>query len=114
MISLQDVPVKNSSKEARNMFDNWSELTLMSNFFTNKHNYSYEKATYTISGVGGAESTFKLGSKGGIYNIPLQETNGDTVVVKAFAVDSILSDKISQEKVKLNPEDFPHYTKQEL
>merc|ERR1712121_579025 len=93
MMSLQDVPIKNSSIKARTMFDNGSELTLVSNFFAKKNNFSYEEATYTISGVGGAESTFKSGSKGRIFNIPLQETNGDTVVVKAFAVDSILSDK---------------------
>merc|ERR1712112_578902 len=29
-------------------------------------------------------------------------------------VDSILSEKIGQEKVKLNPEDFPHLKKQEF
>ena len=114
MMSLQDVPIKNSSIKARTMFDNGSKLTLVSNFFTKKHNFSYEEATYTISGVGGAESTFKSGSKGRIYNIPLQEINGDVVVIKAFAVDSILGGKIGQEKVKLNPEDFPHLTKEQL
>ena len=80
----------------------------------NKNNFSYEEATYTISRVGGAESTFESGSKGKIYDIPLQEINGDTVVIKAFTVDSILSGKIGQERVKLNPEDFPHLTKEEL
>ena len=87
---------------------------MVSSFFTNKNNFSYEEATYTISGVGGAESTFNFGSKGRIYNIPLQEINGDTVVIKAFAMDSILRGKIGHEKVKLNPEDFPHLTKEEL
>merc|ERR1712033_132399 len=96
------------------MFDNGPELTLASNFFAKKNNFSYEEATYTISGVGGAESTFNSGSKGRIYNIPLQEINGITVVIKAFAVDSILSGKIGCERVKLNPEDFPHLTKEEL
>merc|ERR1712082_376555 len=86
----------------------------VSSFFANKNNFSYEEATYIISGVGGAESTFESGSRGKIYNIPLQEINGDTVVIKAFPLDSILSEKIGQEKVKLNPEDFPHLTKQEL
>ena len=90
MMSLQDVPIKNSSIKARTMFDNGSELTLVSSFFANKNNFSYEEASYTISGVGGAESTFDSGSKGRIYNIPLQEINGDTVVIRAFAVDSIL------------------------
>merc|ERR1712082_393815 len=37
-----------------------------------------------------------------------------TVVIKAFAVDSILSENIGREKVILDPEDFPHLTKQEL
>ena len=99
MMSLQDVPIKNSSIKARTMFDNGSELTLVSNFFAKKHNFSYEEASYTISGVGGAESTYESRSKGRIYSIPLQETNGDTVIVKAFAVDSILSEKIGREKV---------------
>ena len=58
MMSLQDVPIKNSSIKARTMFDNGSKLTLVSSFFANKNNFSYEEATYTISRVGGAESTF--------------------------------------------------------
>merc|ERR1711867_111493 len=114
MMSLQDIPVKNSSMKARTMFDNGSELTLVSFFFADKNNFSYEEASYTISGVRGAESTFDSGNKGTIYNIPLQEINGDTVVIRAFAVDSILSEKIGRERVKLNPDDFPHLTKEEL
>merc|ERR1711867_387912 len=114
MMSLQDIPVKNSSMKARTLFDNGSELTLVSSFFANKNNFSYEEASYTISRVGGAESTFDSGSKGRIYNIPLQEINGDTVTIRALAVDSILSGKIGRERVKLNPEDFPHLTKEEL
>ena len=94
MMSLQDVPIKNTSIKARTMFDNGSELTLVSSFFANKNNFSYQEATYTISGVGGAESTFKSGSKGCIYNKPLQEINGNIVVINAFAVDSILGGKI--------------------
>ena len=100
MMSLQDVSIKNSSIKARTIFDNGSYLTIVSSFFTNKNNFSYEKATYTISGVGGAEFTFESGSKEKIYYIPLKEINGDTVVIKAFTVDSILSEKIGQEKVK--------------
>ena len=80
MMSLQDVPVKNSSIKARTMFDNGSELTLVSSFFAKKNNFSYKEASYTISGVRGAESTFNSGRKGRIYNIPLQEINGDTVI----------------------------------
>ena len=114
MMSLQDVPVKDSPTKARIMFDNGSKLTLVSSFFAKKNNFSYEEATYTISGVGGAETTFNSGNKGRIYNIPLLETNGDTVIIKAFAVDSILSGKIGHEEVKLNREDFPHLTKKEL
>ena len=113
-MSLQDVPVKNSSIKARTMFDNGFKLTLVSSFFANKNNFSYKEASYTISAVGGAESTFKYGNKGCIYNMPLQEINGDVVVIKAFAVDSILGGKIGREKVKLNPEDFPHLTKEQL
>ena len=94
MMSLQDVPIKSTSIKARTMFNNGFELTLVSSFFTNKNNFSYQEASYTISRVGGAESTFKSGSKGRIYNIPLQEINGDIVVIKAFAVDSILGGKI--------------------
>ena len=53
-------------------------------------------------------------NKGRIYNIPLLGTNRDTITIKAFAVDSILSGKIGHEEVKLNPEDFPHLNKEEL
>ena len=106
MMSLQGVPVKNSSIKARTIFNNGSKLTLVSSFFANKNNFSYEEASYTISRVGGAESTFNSGSKGRIYNIPLQEINGDTVVIKAFAVDSILRGKIGCEKLKLNPSSY--------
>merc|ERR1711873_257270 len=44
----------------------------------------------------------------------LPDLNGDVIVIKAFAVDSILGGKIGREKVKLNPEDFPHLTKEQL
>ena len=64
-MSLQDVPIKNSSMKARTMFNNGSELTLVSSFFANKNNFSYEEASYTISGVGGAESMFNSRAKEG-------------------------------------------------
>merc|ERR1711873_371096 len=44
----------------------------------------------------------------------LPDLNGDVIVIKAFAVDSILGGKIGREKVKLNPEYFPHLTKGQL
>ena len=96
------------------MFDNGSELTLISSFFTKKNNLTYEEASYTISGVGGVATTFNSGDNGRIYNIPLVETNGDTITIKAFVVDSIHSEKIGHEEVKLNPRDIPHLTNEKF
>ena len=48
MMSLQDVPIRNTSIKARTMFDNGLELTFVSSFFANKNNFSYQEATYTI------------------------------------------------------------------
>ena len=63
MMSLQDVPVRNSATKARTMFDNGSKLTLISSFFAKKNNLSYEEASYTISGVGGATTIYNYGDK---------------------------------------------------
>ena len=52
MMSLQDIPIKNSSHKACVMFDNGSEITLVSSVFTKRNNLPYKEATYTIVGIG--------------------------------------------------------------
>ena len=47
-----DVNLKDSSAKASTIFDNWSELTLISSIFAKKNNLPYDESTYSISGVG--------------------------------------------------------------
>ena len=90
-MSLQDIPVHNSNNKARVMFDNGSEITLVSNFFTKKNNLPFEEATYTLAGIGSNPTTYNNGK---IYTIPLLDSNQEIIFIKAFSVDSILSEKI--------------------
>ena len=75
---LQDIPL-NSNVKAHVMFDNGSELTLVSSIFTKRNNLPFEEATYTLAGVGGQDITYKAGEDGKIYTVPLVDTSGETV-----------------------------------
>ena len=77
MMSLQDIPIKNSSIKARVMFDNGSEITLVSSFFTKKNNLPFEEATYTLVGVGSKATTYNSGEDRRIYTMPLMDSNGE-------------------------------------
>ena len=105
---LQDIPINNSSTKNRVMFDNRSELTLMSSYFTKKNDLPYEQATYTLAGIGSNATTYNNGK---IYTVPLVDSNGEVILVKAFSVDNILTEKIGREEVVFNKEDFPHLSK---
>merc|ERR1712030_315117 len=114
LMSLQDVPVHNSTIKARVMFDNGSEITLVSNFFARKNNLPYEQATYTLAGLGSEATTYDSNDNGKIYTVPLEDSDGEIVLVKAFAVEKILEEKTGRDEVKLNHEDFPHLSKEVL
>ena len=75
---------------------------------TKKTCLPYEEATYTLAGIGSSPTTY---NNGRIYNIPLLDSNQEIIFVKAFSVETILSEKIGQEAVNFNKEDFPHYQK---
>ena len=113
-MSLQDVPVHNSSIKARVMFDNGSEITLVSNSFARKNNLTYEPATYTLAGIGSKATTYDSNNNGKIYTVPLEDSDGDIVLVKAFAVERILDEKIGREKDKYNHDSFTHLSKDDL
>ena len=91
-MSLQDVPVHKSSAKACVMFDNGSEITLVSNFFARKNNLPYEQATYTLAVIGSKATSYDSNNNGKIYTVPLKDSNGEIVLVKAFAVERILED----------------------
>ena len=110
-MSLQDIPVTNTNKKARVMFDKGLEITLVSSIFAKKKNLPFEEASYTLAGIGSNPTTY---NNGRIYNIPLLDSNQEIIFVKAFSVDSILSEKIRQEEVILNKEEFPHLSKEVL
>ena len=55
-LSLQDIPVSGYSHTARVMFDNGSEVTLITHVFARKAKLSYKDASYSIAGIGN-EST---------------------------------------------------------
>ena len=94
-MSLQDIPIKNSSSKARVMFDNGSEITLVSSFFTKKNNLPFEEATYTLAGVGSKAITYNSGENGRIYTVPLMDSNGEIVSVKAFSLIKLGGKKLS-------------------
>ena len=107
MISLQDILVKNSSTKAQVMFDNGSKITLVSSFFAKKTNLPFEEATYTLAVVGSKDITYNSGDNGRIFTVPLMDSNGEIVSVKAFLVENILTDKIGRDEVMFNPRYFP-------
>ena len=102
---LQDIPINQSTK-AHVMFDNGSELTLVSSFFAKRNNLPYEDTTYTLAGVGGTATTYNAGEGGKIYTVPLIPLSGEIVTVKAFSVENILTKKIGREEIKFNPKEF--------
>ena len=112
-MSLQDIPI-NQATETCVMFDNGSELTLVSSFFTKKNKFPYKEATYTLSGVGTSATTYKDGEGGRIYTVPLKTSTGETISVKAFSVKSILTGKIGREEIVFNPKEFPHLSVETL
>ena len=87
-MSLQDIPVANYDQSARTMFDNGSEISLVSNNFAKKAKLPFEEASYTLPGVGRNSTTYNCGM---IYTVTLIDSGGDKIHVKAFRVDSILS-----------------------
>ena len=110
-MSLQDIPVHNSNNEAQVMFDNGSEITLVTNVFAKTNNLPFEEASYTLTGIGSSPTMY---NDGRIYNISLLDSSQEIIFVKAFSVDSILSEKIEWEEVTFNKEDFPHLSKEVL
>ena len=86
MMSLQDIPIKNSLIKAPIMFDNGSKITLVSSIFMNKNNLPFEEATHTLAGVGSKATTYNSGENGRIYSVPLMDSKGEVVTVKAFSV----------------------------
>ena len=49
-----------------------------------------------------------------IYTVPLVDSKGETVFVKAYSVESILTEKTGRNHVKLNQIDFPCFSKEVL
>ena len=90
------------------MFDNGSEITLVSSIFAKKNNLPFEQATYNLAVIGSNATTYNNGK---IYTVPLVDSNGEVILVKAFSVNTILTEKIGREEVVFDKEDFPHLSK---
>ena len=110
-MSLQDIPLHKSRSLAQVMFDNGSEVTLVSSIFAKKNRLPYEEASYTLAGIGSSPTSY---SNGRIYRIPLLDSNKEITYIKAFSVESILSDKIGREAVKFSKKDFRRIPKETL
>ena len=93
LMSLQDIPLHKSKSLARVIFDNGSEVKLVSSIFAKKNCLPYEEASYTLAGIGSSPTTY---SNGRIYSIPLLDSNKEIKYVKALSVETILSDKIGR------------------
>ena len=104
---LQDVHI-NRNTIAHVLFDNGSKITLIRESFAQDNSLPFEAASYTLAGVGGQAVTYHAGKNGKIYSVPMITTNGDKMIVKAFAVDEILTEKVGREKVEFSHKDFPH------
>ena len=87
------------------MFNNGSEITLVSSIFAKKNKLPFEQATYTLAGIGSNATTY---TNGRIYTVPLVDSNGEVIMVKAFSVNTILTEKIGREEVVFNKKDFPY------
>ena len=87
------------------MVDNGSEITLVFSIFAKKKKLPFEQATYTLAGIGSNATTYNNGK---IYTVPLVDSYGEIILVKAFLVDTILTEEIGREKVIFNKDDFPH------
>ena len=61
LMSLQNIPIKNSSSKAWVMFDNGSKITLVSSFFPKQNKLPFKEATYTLAGVRSKATTYNLG-----------------------------------------------------
>ena len=72
LMSLQDIPLHNSRSLAQVMFDNGSEVMLVSSIFAKKNRLPYEEASYTLAGIGSSPTTY---NNGRIYSIPLLDSN---------------------------------------
>ena len=42
------------------------------------------------------------------------DSKGEIVMVKAFSIENILTEKIGRDEIKFNPRDFPHLSKEVL
>ena len=73
------------------MFDNGSEINLVSSIFAKKNNLPFEQATYTLAGIGSFATTYNNWK---IYTVPLVDSNGEVILVKAFSFNTILTEKI--------------------
>ena len=94
-MSLQDVVVdKASRKEARVLFDNGSQMTLVKNSFCIEQGYPCQPQSYSIIGVRGNVQHYNAGEDGFLWTVPLVQMSGEVNTVQAFGVNQILRDKI--------------------
>ena len=107
-MSLQDIPMANSSSKARVLFDNGSEVTLVMNHFAEKNKLSSRKALFSLAVMGSSPTSHNNGK---IFTVPLINSSGEKVFMEAFRVDSILVEKVGRDKIVLNKEDFPNIPK---
>ena len=81
------------------MFDNGSEVTLITHIFARKAKLSYEDASYSIAGIGNNSTVCDNGK---VCNVPLLDSEGNKIVIKAFCVDHILAETIGRDEVNFN------------
>ena len=98
-LSIQDIPVAGYNYPACCLFDNGSEITLITHTFAKKSGLTHEDASYSISGIG---SNSTVCNKGKLYNLPLVDSEGNKILVKAFGVEKILSEKVGRDNVEFD------------
>merc|ERR1711895_277323 len=64
--------------------------------------------------LGSKPTTYDSSKNGRIYTVPLVDSKGEIVLVKAHSVESILTEKTGRNQVKLSHDDFPRLSKEVL
>ena len=110
-LCVQDIPVSvdsKSDKNARVLFDNGSQTTLVRDHFAEQAGWSYTKAQYTLAGIGNKSRLIQ----GKLWNVTLKDREGKMHVIQGYGVPSILQENWYFPAIKDVAGKFPNVPKE--
>merc|ERR1711895_210602 len=110
-LCVQDIPVSVDSKfdkNARVLFDNGSQTTLVRDHFAEQAGWSYTKAQYTLAGIGNKSRLIQ----GKLWNVTLKDREGKMHVIQGYGVPSILQENWYFPAIKDVAGKFPNVPKE--